>query len=72
MGVLGPDIAAAVFKDVDTAEEGWAMLNDADIPSTMITDPGMLGSYSVQLMVDRADLEQAQAVLAPLVNRHRG
>lgn len=72
MGVLGPDIAAAVFKDVDVAEEGWAMLNDADIPSTMITDPGMLGSYSVQLMVDRADLEQAQAVLAPLVNRHRG
>lgn len=72
MGVLGPDIAAAVFKDVDTAEEGWALLNDADIPSTMITDPGMLGSYSVQLMVDRADLEQAQAVLAPLVNRHRG
>jgi hypothetical protein len=69
MGVLGPDIAAAVFKDVDTAEEGWALLNDADIPSTMITDPGMLGSYSVQLMVDREDLGRAQEVLAPLVNR---
>jgi hypothetical protein len=69
MGILGPDIAAAVFKDVDTAEEGWALLNDADIPSTMITDPGMLGSYSVQLMVDREDLGRAQEVLAPLVNR---
>jgi hypothetical protein len=69
MGVLGPDIAAAVFKDVDTAEEGWALLNDADIPSTMVTDPGMLGSYSVQLMVDREDLGRAQEVLAPLVNR---
>lgn len=69
MGILGPEIAAAVFKDVDTAEQGWALLNDADIPSTMITDPGMLGAYSVQLMVDREDLDRAQEVLAPLVNR---
>lgn len=69
MGVLGPDIAAAVFETVDAAEEGWGLLNDADIPATMITDPGMLGSYSVQLMVDRHDLERAQIVLAPLVNR---
>jgi hypothetical protein len=69
MGILGPDIAAAVFNDVDTAEQGWALLNDADIPSTMITDPGMLGSYGVQLMVDRVDLGRAQEVLAPLVNQ---
>ena len=69
MGILGPDIAAAVFDDVAIAEEGWALLNDADIPSTMITDPGIFGAYSVQLMVDREDLTRAQEVLAPLVNR---
>ena len=69
MGILGPDIAAAVFKDVDTAEKGWALLNEADIPSTMITDPGMLGAYSVQLMVDRDDLGRAQVVLAPLMGQ---
>ncbi len=70
MGILGPDIAAATFPDVDTAEEGWAMLNDADIAATVVTDPGMLGAYSVQLMVDRSELERAQGVLAPLVNRN--
>lgn len=69
MGILGPDIAAAVFDNVDAAEEGWGLLNEADIPSTMITDPGMLGAYSVKLMVDREDLGRAQGVLAPLVNR---
>lgn len=72
MGMLGPDIAAAVLKDVDTAEQGWALLNDADIPSTMITDPGMLGAYSVQLMVGRKDLDRAQIVLAPLVEKSKG
>ena len=71
MSILGNDIAAAVFDKVDDAEEGWAMLTEADIPSTMITDPGILGRYSVQLVVDRADLAAAQKVLAPLVNRDR-
>jgi hypothetical protein len=71
MGILGPDIAAAVFDDVETAQEGWAMLTEAEIPSTMITDPGILGRYNVQLMVDRSDLEAAQRVLAPLVNANR-
>jgi hypothetical protein len=71
MGILGPDIAAAVFDNVETAQEGWAMLTDAEIASTMITDPGIFGRYSVQLMVDRSDLDAAQKVLAPLVNRNR-
>ena len=69
MSILGNDIAAAVFADVKTAEEGWALLTDAGIESAMITDPGMLGRFSVQLMVDRSDLGEAQKVLAPLVNR---
>lgn len=69
MSILGNDIAAAVFDNVEDAEEGWSLLTDADIVSTMITDPGILGRFSVQLVVDRADLEAAQKVLAPLVNR---
>ena len=71
MSILGNDIAAAVFDKVDDAEEGWAMLTEANIPSTMVTDPGILGRYSVQLVVDRGDLAAAQKVLAPLVNRGR-
>jgi len=69
MSILGKDIAAAIFDNVEDAEEGWALLTDADIVSTMITDPGILGRYSVQLVVDRDDLAVAQQVLAPLVNR---
>jgi len=71
MGILGNDIAAAVFSDRDLADEAWGLLVDAEIPATIVTDPGMLGAYSVQVMVDRSDLEAAQAVLAPLVRRSR-
>jgi len=66
MHLTGPQVAAAVFKDVDQAEKGWEMLNDADIPSAMITESA-LGSYSVSIMVEREQLAEAQAVLAPLV-----
>ena len=69
MSILGNDIAAAIFDNVGDAEEGWELLTDANIVSTMITDPGILGRYSVQLVVDRDDLAAAQKVLAPLVNR---
>ena len=71
MGILGNDIAAAVFSDRDLADEAWGLLVDAEIPATIVTDPGMLGAYSVQVMVDRSDLEAAQVVLAPLVRRRR-
>lgn len=66
MHLTGPQVAAAVFNDVDQAEKGWEMLNDADIPSAMITESA-LGSYSVSIMVERDHLDEAQAVLAPLV-----
>jgi hypothetical protein len=71
MSILGNDISAAIFDNVEEAEEGWAMLTDVGIPSTVITDPGILGKYSVQLVVDRPDLDAAQKVLAPLINRGR-
>lgn len=64
MPITGPHVAAAVFGKVDDAEVGWEMLNDEAIPSAMITESA-LGSYSVSLMVERKDLEAAQAILAP-------
>ncbi|KAA3638191.1 MAG: hypothetical protein DWP92_06620 [Armatimonadetes bacterium] len=69
MGILGPEIAAAVFDTVEKAEEGWALLSDADIPATVITDPGILGAFSVSILVQRDDLDDAQKILAPLVTR---
>lgn len=69
MGILGPEIAAAIFDTVERAEEGWALLNDANIPAAVITDPGMLGKFSVSLLVQRDDLERAQRTLAPLMSQ---
>ena len=64
MPITGPHVAAAVFSNGDDAERGWEMLNEAQIPSAMITESA-LGSYSVSLMVERKDLEAAQTILAP-------
>lgn len=69
MGILGDSVAAATFRERDHADEAWGMLADAGVPSTVITDPGILGAYQVQVMVDRADLERAQTILAPLIAR---
>ena len=73
MNVLGDDISAAMFDEREGAEEAWALLNDAGIPSAVITDPGTFGTpYRVHVMVDREDLERAQAIIAPLIARRGG
>ena len=69
MGVLGDSTAAAVFADRATADEAWGLLAEAGIPATVVTDPGILGAYEVQVVVHRSDLEEAQRVLAPLIDR---
>ena len=72
MSILGNDIAAAVFRDTDTADEAWALLVDADIPAAVITEPGTFGvEYSVSVMVERDRLDEAQRVLAPFM-REKG
>jgi len=68
MNILGPQVAAAVFTDPEKADEAWAALADAGIGSAIVTDPGMLGKFELSVMVERADLERAQTVLAPLIN----
>lgn len=73
MGVLGEDISAAMFDEREPAEEAWALLNDAGIPSAVITDPGPFGApFRVHVMVDREDLDDAQRVIAPVVEAARG
>jgi hypothetical protein len=53
-----------LFTDQETADKAWAALSDVGIPAAVITDPGLLGKYEVYVMVERDDLEKAQAVLA--------
>jgi hypothetical protein len=71
MSVLGDSTAAAVFDNRDDADEAWSLLVEAGIPSTVITDPGILGAYRVEVVVDRNDLEAAQTALAPFINSRR-
>ena len=68
MNTLGPQVSAGLFTDRDTADRAWGALSDAGIPSAVIVDPGLLGKYEVSVMVERDDLDKAQALLADYFN----
>ena len=61
-------VAAALFTDPDVADEAWGRLIDADIPASVITEPGMVGAYRLDVMVERRHLDEAQRLIADLVN----
>ena len=71
MSLLGDQAAAAVFDNREDADEAWGLLAESGVSSTVITDPGILGAYQVSVMVDRSDLDEAQRVLAPFMERKR-
>ena len=62
-------VAAALFTDRDVADEAWGRLLEADIPSSVITEPGMVGAYRLNVMVERRHLDEAQRLIADLVRR---
>jgi aspartokinase len=63
MDILGPLASAGLFVNHELAEEAWDVLSEAGIPATVVTDPGILGKYSVSVQVERTDLDRAVAVL---------
>lgn len=63
MDILGPFASAGLFANRELAEEAWDVLTDSGIPATVVTDPGILGKYSVSVEVERSDLDRAVAVL---------
>ena len=63
MSILGESASAALFETRDGAEEAWEILTEAGVPATVVTDPGLLGKYSVSVEVERDDLDRAVAVL---------
>ena len=71
MSLLGDQAAAAVFDNRKDADEAWGLLAESGVSSTVITDPGILGAYQVSVVVDRSDLDEAQRVLAPFMERKR-
>ncbi len=62
-------VAAALFTDRDVADEAWGRLLEADIPASVITEPGMVGAYRLNVMVERKHLDEAQRLIADLVGR---
>jgi ABC-type hemin transport system ATPase subunit len=62
-------VAAALFTDRAVAEEAWGRLLEADIPASVITEPGMVGAYRLNVMVERKHLDEAQRLIADLVGR---
>jgi ABC-type hemin transport system ATPase subunit len=62
-------VAAALFTDRAVAEEAWGRLLEADIPASVITEPGMVGAYRLNVMVERKHLDEAQRLIADLVNK---
>ena len=60
-------VAAALFDDRDRADEAWGRLTHADIPASVITEPGIMGAYQLKVMVHREDLDEAQALIADLI-----
>jgi len=65
-------VAAALFTSRDLADEAWGPLMDADIPASVITEPGMVGAYRLNVMVRREHLDEAQRLIADLVGRSPG
>ena len=63
MDILGPLASAGLFANRELAEEAWDVLTEAGIPATVVTDPGILGKYSVSVEVERSDLDRAVTVL---------
>ncbi len=62
-------VAAALFTERDVADEAWGRLVEANIPASVITEPGMVGAYRLNVMVERRHLDEAQRLIADLVNQ---
>ena len=63
-------VPVAEFKDRDTADEAWLVLEDAGVPSSVVSEPVTLGSAPVtRVYVAKIQVEEAQQIIAGIVNR---
>lgn len=66
-------VPIAEFFDRDLAEDAWSLLEEADIPANVLTEPGALGSpYLHRIEVERPNVATAQALIAHLVTKQNG
>jgi len=61
-------VPIAEFADRAVAEQAWSLLEAADIPANVLTDPGPFGASVVhRVEVPRRAADQAQRLIAHLV-----
>lgn len=66
-------VPIAEFDHRDDAEEAWGLLEDADIPANVLTEPGVFGSRVLhRVEVERPNIAAAQALIAHLVRKESG
>ena len=63
-------VPIAEFHDRELAEEAWGLLEDAEIPANVLTEPGPFGAPVVhRVEVERPNVTTAQALIAHLVTK---
>ena len=66
-------IPIAEFVDRSVAEEAWGILEDAEIPANVLTEPGTFGTPVIhRVEVERPNVPTAQALIAHLVLKENG
>ena len=63
-------VPIAEFDDRDVAEQAWVLLEEAEIPANVLTEPGTFGTPVLhRIEVERPNVNTAQALIAHLVRR---
>ncbi|MCP4304051.1 MAG: hypothetical protein GY788_04045 [bacterium] len=66
-------VPIAEFVDRAQAEDAWTLLEEADIPANVLTEPGTFGTpYLHRIEVERPNVPTAQALIAHLVTKQNG
>jgi hypothetical protein len=65
-------VPIAEFAARELAEEAWGLLEDAEIPANVLTEPGTFGTPIVhRIEVERPNVRTAQALIARLVRQEK-
>ena len=65
-------VPIAEFAERSMAEEAWGLLEDADIPANVLTEPGTFGTPVLhRIEVERPNVATAQALIAHLVRSQK-
>ncbi len=63
-------VPIAEFADRDSAEDAWGLLEEAEIPANVLSEPGTFGTPVVhRIEVERPNVAAAQRLIAQLVNK---